>query len=87
MLTFLARRGMYSLGADRGRSLLYSREFTILRSDHEDETKAVELFDKYADQEVSFTDCVSFVLMRREGLKRVFTFDRHFALAGFEVWP
>jgi len=36
---------------------------------------------------VSFTDCVSFSLMRRYKLSRVFTFDRHFAAAGFTVWP
>jgi hypothetical protein len=33
------------------------------------------------------TDCVSFALMRRHDLNRAFTFDRHFADAGFEVVP
>ncbi len=42
---------------------------------------------KLADQGPSFTDCVSFVLMKRRRLRRVFTFDRHFAAAGFEMWP
>ena len=58
-----------------------------LRPDADDETAAVELFAKFADQQVSFTDCVSFVLMRRHRLERAFTFDRHFADAGFEVLP
>jgi predicted nucleic acid-binding protein len=49
--------------------------------------KAVDLFAKFADQEVSFTDCISFVLMRRNKLDQAFTFDRHFAVAGFEVVP
>jgi uncharacterized protein len=38
---------------------------------------------KYSDQRVSFTDCISFVLMKRERVKIAFTFDRHFSLAGF----
>jgi predicted nucleic acid-binding protein len=40
-----------------------------------------------ADQRVQFADCVSFVMMRRYRPKRVFGFDRHFAMAGFELWP
>jgi predicted nucleic acid-binding protein len=47
----------------------------------------VDLFAKFADQRVSFTDCVSFILMRRHRLARAFTFDRHFGDAGFGVMP
>jgi len=36
---------------------------------------------------VSFADCVSFVLMKNHRLKRAFTFDHHFALAGFAMLP
>ena len=36
---------------------------------------------------VSFTDCISFVLMRKRQIKRVFAFDRHFMHAGFTLWP
>ncbi|MEX1044724.1 MAG: hypothetical protein WEC73_01230 [Chthoniobacterales bacterium] len=40
---------------------------------------------KFADQGVSFTDGMSFVLMRREGLWEVFGFDGHFTAAGFRL--
>ena len=86
-LTLLGRRASYSFAADRGRSLLRSSALTILRPDAGDEEEAVEVFAKFADQQVSFTDCVSFVLMRRNRLERAFTFDRHFASAGFEIMP
>ena len=51
------------------------------------EKRALGFFEKFADQDVSFTDCVSFALMNQHDIERAFTFDRHFALAGFEVWP
>jgi predicted nucleic acid-binding protein len=85
--TLLGRRSTYAFAADRARALLSSAALTILRPGSDDETAAVELFAKFADQRVSFTDCVSFVLMRRHRLVRAFTFDRHFADAGFEIIP
>jgi uncharacterized protein len=86
-LTLLGRQSSYSFAAERARALLGSKALTILRPDAEDELAAVEFLAKYADQEVSYTDCVSFALMRRNRLTRVFTFDRHFRDAGFEVIP
>lgn len=85
--TWLGRRASYPFAAQRARALLHSAALTILRPEAEDEEKAVDLFDKFADQQVSFTDCISFVLMRRNRLERAFTFDRHFKSAGFEVVP
>jgi uncharacterized protein len=85
--TLLARRTRYDFAAEKARSLLTSKVLTILRPEHDDELRAVDRFEKLADQRVSFTDCVSFVLMRRARLTRVFGFDRHFRDAGFEVWP
>jgi predicted nucleic acid-binding protein len=48
---------------------------------------ALPWMKKYADQTVSFVDATSFALMRRENIRRVFSFDRHFAVAGFRLWP
>lgn len=36
---------------------------------------------------LSLVDCTSFEVMRRRGLTRAFTFDRHFAEQGFDVVP
>jgi predicted nucleic acid-binding protein len=62
-----------------------SEDMRIERSSRRDEVKAIEFFRKFADQKVSFTDCLSFAIMNRVGLKEVFTFDRHFGLAGFNL--
>ena len=86
-ITLLARRSTYQFAAERARNLFKSTSLLILRSDENAEVAALELFQKYADQSVSFTDCVSFVLMEKQNIKCAFSFDRHFAIAGFEVEP
>jgi predicted nucleic acid-binding protein len=85
--TLLGRWASYSFAAERARLLLSSRVLEILRPAAEEELAAVELFEKYADQEVSFTDALSFALMRRRRIDRAFTFDRHFRFAGFTMVP
>ena len=85
--TLLARRSTYEFAAQRARNLFASESLTILRPDENDELAALEWFQKFADQSVSFTDCVSFVLMDKQRIKRAFSFDRHFKTAGFDVEP
>jgi predicted nucleic acid-binding protein len=86
-ITLLARRSTYSFAASRARNLYASTSLSILRPNQGDELAALQVFRKYADQSVSFTDCVSFVLMEKHKIPCAFSFDRHFALAGFQVEP
>ena len=86
-LTLLGRRASYAFAAERFQAIYASNTFTILRPALADELAAVELFTKYADQRVSFTDAVSFVLMRKQGIRQVFSFDQHFSYAGFKLIP
>jgi len=44
---------------------------------------AVALFRKHSDKEWSFTDCVSFVIMRELRIRDAFSTDHHFKQAGF----
>ncbi len=46
---------------------------------------ARELFEKYSDQMLSFTDCTSAVICHRLTIEKVFTFDKHFAMLGFQM--
>ena len=84
--TLLGRRMGHARAAERAKNVLSSRVMIVLRPEESDELEAVELFEKYADQAVSFTDCVSFVLMRRHRLAQAFSYDRHFRMAGFQLW-
>lgn len=86
-LTLLGRWASHAFAAERAEAILTSGNLEILRPDADDELEALELFRKFADQKVSYTDCVSFALMRRTGIVRAFAFDRHFVQAGFELWP
>jgi predicted nucleic acid-binding protein len=42
-------------------------------------------FERPELHKLSAVDATSFVLMKRESLRRVFTFDHHFATAGFQI--
>lgn len=86
-LTLLARRDSYSYAAEAGEELLGSRVIRWLDATPTEWKDALRCMRKYADQAVSFTDCLSFSLMKREGIRHVFGFDRHFDAAGFRLWP
>jgi predicted nucleic acid-binding protein len=86
-VTLLARRAGARFAADRARAILSSERLTIVRPTADDELVALELLEKFEDKDLSYTDCVSFVTMRARGIRRAFTFDRHFRDAGFALWP
>jgi predicted nucleic acid-binding protein len=85
--TLLGRWAGYAFAAQRAKIILSSSAITILRPNEHDEIEAVDLFEKFADQRVSYTDCISFVLMRLNKIEQVFAFDRHFERAGFQIIP
>lgn len=85
LATLLGRIAGYRYAADRIEDLYASESIEVLASSREDEIEAIRWMRKYSDKEISFTDCVSFAIMRRAGIRSVFTFDRHFRDAGFEV--
>jgi uncharacterized protein len=48
-----------------------------------DERASLALLARYADQDFSFTDATSFVVMRRLGISHAFSFDSDYVTAGF----
>ena len=84
--TLLARRASYAFAAEWGVDALDSG-IEWLQAGEGDWRKALVLMKKFADQGVSYTDCLSAVLMKTAGLRQVFGFDRHFEALGFRVWP
>jgi predicted nucleic acid-binding protein len=57
----------------------------ILRifSSEDIELEAEKILKQYSDQDFSYTDAVSFVIMKRQKISRAFSFDKHFVTAGF----
>jgi predicted nucleic acid-binding protein len=84
----LIRRGLgHKAGIDFLKNLGASPRIIRVFSDIDIEGQAEGLLDRYRDHDLSYTDAVSFSCMKRLQIKRVFTFDRHFVTAGFEVLP
>ena len=47
--------------------------------------RAFAEYKKYDDKEWGMIDCISFVVMRQEGVSQALTFDHHFEQAGFQI--
>ena len=45
--------------------------------------RGVDFFEQRSDKEWSLTDCLSFLVMRDEGITQALTGDHHFEQAGF----
>ncbi len=56
-------------------------------SDRASEEAAQEILQKYDDQDFSYTDAVSFSIMKQYKISDAFSFDRHFSIAGFTILP
>ena len=48
---------------------------------------AEAILEKHIDQDFSFTDAVSFVVMQEQEIEQAFTFDNHFAILGLQMIP
>ena len=60
----------------------------VVRSTRALEARAVvDWLERYADQDFSFIDAVSFAVMAERAIMEALTLDRHFATAGFRMRP
>jgi predicted nucleic acid-binding protein len=51
------------------------------------EKEAEETLKKFADQDFSYTDAVSFAVMKDQRINKAFAFDKHFQTMGFTRLP
>ncbi|MBI2849279.1 MAG: type II toxin-antitoxin system VapC family toxin [Chloroflexi bacterium] len=63
------------------------KPFALLYTVPPIEEEAWRFFAQYGSTGATYTDCVSFAVMDMLSLERAFTFDEHFAAAGFVQVP
>jgi predicted nucleic acid-binding protein len=61
-----------------GERLLAGKLARIYRPTEEDERAAFDYFEKHEDQEYSFIDCLSFVVMDKHGIREAWAVDSDF---------
>lgn len=58
---------------------------TTVDATHRDWDRAFEFFGRHSDKSWSLVDCLSMLICQDRGIRRVFTYDRHFGQFGLEV--
>ncbi len=87
VVTRVRGRADHSSAVKAGEAILMSEVIDLVDIDPDLRKEAWRLFKKYRDQRFSFTDCTSFAVMRKYGIREAFTFDGDFTKIGFEVVP
>src|SRR5690348_12589546 len=71
-VSLLSRQAGADYATAWARDHLASKEIEWLSASREDWHEALRWLEKFADQNPSCTDCLSFALMRQQGLRTVF---------------
>jgi predicted nucleic acid-binding protein len=82
-VTLLLVRHSHAAAADFLQTVVASESLQVQWVDSNRFDGAARLFIRHNDKEWSFTDCVSFELMRELKIQDAFTTDHHFRQAGF----
>lgn len=79
----LASSRQRSLFPEVRRDLLANPQYQVVSLDMPLYERGLALYEARPDKEWSLTDCISFVVMKRDGITDVLTGDHHFEQAGF----
>jgi uncharacterized protein len=83
IVTLVSARLGHEAAVHIGNTLNSSSQIEMAWITRTDESNAWALFCDRPDKRYSFTDCTSFTLMRRLGLKKYLALDDHFRQEGF----
>jgi predicted nucleic acid-binding protein len=87
VVTFFNSRSRHAKSVEIGSLLLESPSVKLVHVDQPLFLEGWRYFVRHSDKSYSFTDCVSFVVMRRLRIRTALTFDKHFSQAGFVQQP
>ena len=66
---------------------VYEIDIEIISPSQKNEQEALVYLRKFDDQDISYTDAINMAVMKNIGLLKVFCFDWHYSLLGFESFP
>ena len=85
--TIFARTKSFEISKMFGEAIISSKAVEIIWVSEDDFEEGWNIFKKEGSMGLSFTDSVSSAIMRRLNINKIFTFDSHFRLMGFEMVP
>lgn len=84
----MKQRGEYQQALDLGESILFRNIADLELVSLEDIENAWNVFKRFRDKGWSFTDCTSYIVMKKLSVTKAFAFDEHFSQFGnVEVVP
>ena len=84
-ISLLQARGLFSAAISFLRETRLSQDVSIIYPDAVAQSEGWDLFARWGPAGANAVDCVSFAVMRRLSIRKAFTFDDHFRLAGFDI--
>lgn len=84
-ISLLQARGFFSAAIAFLRETRLSQEVSIIYPDAVMQSDGWDLFARWGCAGANAVDCVSFALMRKLSIRKAFTFDEHFRIAGFDI--
>jgi predicted nucleic acid-binding protein len=85
--TIFARTGSFELTKAYGQAIIDSKAIDRLTVDEETFAESWEFLKKMGSIGLSFTDATSAVLVKKEEIQAIFTFDEHFKKLGLITAP
>jgi len=85
IITLILQRLDHKTASIVGNILLNSPQIINYHVSENDVKDGWKLFSMRQDKKYSFTDCISFVVMRKLNIQKCLTTDKHFRQEGFEI--
>lgn len=86
-ISLVTKRLGKNIAADFGTGLRSSARLNIYYVSEEYQKEAWDLFVGYKDKDFDYIDATCFTFMKKMGINKVLTFDRHFKQMNFEILP
>ncbi|GEM_PF-393551 len=81
LISFFSRHGSLKSVLEFQKKMLGDSQFKIIWADKALHQSASQMIEKYSDQQISFTDALSFAVMKKERISQALVFDDDFIKA------